>query len=66
MFNVVFRQSPSTLAEEKSYNPFLRTKVTSFLETLQIPLDQESFTDETRAVALKEIRRRKDAFSYKL
>ena len=65
IFSLVF-QSPSTLSEEKLYNPFLRTHVTSFVESLGFGQSGEALTDEKRAAALKLIRERKDKFKYKL
>ena len=54
------------MSEEKLYNPFLRTHVTSFVESLGFGQSGEALTDEKRAAALKLIRERKDKFKYKL
>ena len=61
-------QCPSTLKEELSYNPFLRTGEESILKAAgMITGEGTDFVtpgDEIRARALKEIRERKDNFKY--
>ena len=62
-------QCPSTLKEELSYNPFLRTSNEIILKKAgMIPgEDLTEFTspgDDVRAEALKEIRDQKDKFKY--
>ncbi|KAL5007657.1 hypothetical protein ScPMuIL_016463 [Solemya velum] len=59
---------PSTINEEKSYNPFLRTAEESILKALgHVHMkDFERPSDAVRAKALLEIRERKDQFKYKL
>ncbi|XP_071112038.1 probable hydrolase PNKD [Haliotis cracherodii] len=59
---------PSTVGDEKKYNPFLRTGEKSVLSQLGL-VNMEDFsppTDQVRAQALGEIRERKDKFKYKL
>lgn len=60
--------SPSTVAEEKSYNPFLRTREGSVLTSLGYDATESAGADITdlRSKALAEIRHRKDSFNYKL
>ncbi|XP_064614655.1 LOW QUALITY PROTEIN: probable hydrolase PNKD [Liolophura sinensis] len=60
--------SPSTIEEEKQYNPFLRTNTDTILQSLGLELskDGETSKDAVRAQALAEIRQRKDHFKYKL
>ncbi|ESO98540.1 hypothetical protein LOTGIDRAFT_174182 [Lottia gigantea] len=60
---------PSTIHEEKSYNPFLRTGEETILRNLGIlasPLSPLNITDDVRSKALAEVRDRKDRFKYKL
>ncbi|RUS91802.1 hypothetical protein EGW08_000373 [Elysia chlorotica] len=59
---------PSTIEEEKSYNPFMRTAEESILRSLGIVEDGEfqQPSNEIRAKALMELRERKDQFKYKL
>ena len=59
-------QSPSTLGEEKTYNPFLRTSDDSILR--MVDSDPESASDKgaLRAQALAYLRKCKDNFKYKL
>ncbi|GFO21327.1 hydroxyacylglutathione hydrolase [Plakobranchus ocellatus] len=59
---------PSTIEEERAYNPFLRTSEESILRSIGIVGDGEFSqpTNEIRARALMEIRERKDKFNYKL
>lgn len=58
-------QCPSTLAEERSYNPFLRTDDWSLLRALNL-VEDDSDSAATpvafalRVTALKRIRKRKD------
>ena len=59
-------QCPSTLSEEKAYNPFLRTGEESLLKAMAIEKSKDGITDELRAQILAEIRVRKDKFKYKL
>ncbi|XP_025094747.1 probable hydrolase PNKD [Pomacea canaliculata] len=59
---------PSTLLEEKQYNPFIRTAEESIVRALGLVSD-DSFkepSDQQRACILEEIRERKDQFKYKL
>ncbi|CAL1535830.1 unnamed protein product [Lymnaea stagnalis] len=59
---------PSTIGEEKMYNPFLRTSNEDVLRGLGM-IDNGEFvepSDESRARALQLIREQKDAFNYKL
>lgn len=59
--------SPSTIAEEKSYNPFLRTKEASLMQSIGFDISEAgSNVNEIRGKALAEIRHRKDKFCYKL
>ncbi|PIK44805.1 putative hydrolase PNKD [Apostichopus japonicus] len=60
--------SPSTVAEEKSYNPFLRTREGSVLTSLGYDATESAGADITdlRSKALAEIRHKKDSFNYKL
>lgn len=55
-------QNPSTIGEEKQYNPFLR----SHSAELHLALDLQQFHDEDwtqfRARVLEELRRRKDLY----
>lgn len=63
-----FLQCPSTLLEEKQYNPFIRTAEESIVRALGLVSD-DSFkepSDQQRACILEEIRERKDQFKYKL
>ncbi|KAK6166056.1 hypothetical protein SNE40_022837 [Patella caerulea] len=59
---------PSTIREEKSYNPFLRTGEKSVLQSIGMVTSSETteITDTIRASALAEVRERKDQFKYKL
>lgn len=58
---------PSTIEEERAYNPFLRSGKESVLRSLGIIGDGEFQlpSDEIRAKALTELRERKDQFKYK-
>jgi len=56
--------SPSTIGEEKMYNPFLRTDSPELLQ--ELGLDKEEEGDERRAKVLACLRERKDKFQYKL
>lgn len=59
---------PSTLSEERAYNPFMRTREEPLVRALGM-LGGDIFRmpdEETRARMLAEIRERKDGFSYKL
>lgn len=59
---------PSTIEEELSYNPFLRTREQSILEAAGAMFEGEFKVpdDMARAQALFEIRQLKDKFKYKL
>ncbi|XP_033126903.1 probable hydrolase PNKD [Anneissia japonica] len=57
---------PSTLKEEKEYNPFLRTHSPSILEIVGLKIDEDDDKDAIRAKVLQELRIRKDKYSYKL
>ncbi len=59
-------QCPSTLAEEKTYNPFLRTNEDSLLKAMAVEKPKGPPSTELRAQTLSEIRARKDKFKYKL
>ncbi|KAJ8313726.1 hypothetical protein KUTeg_008287, partial [Tegillarca granosa] len=59
---------PSTMEEELSYNPFLRTSQESVLKSLGM-VNTETFQtpdDRSRSQALAEIRHQKDNYKYKL
>ncbi|XP_030846670.1 probable hydrolase PNKD isoform X2 [Strongylocentrotus purpuratus] len=58
--------SPSTLGEEKSYNPFLRTSQDSILQQVDPGHQTTSNRQALRAKALAYLRKNKDSFSYKL
>ena len=62
----VLFQCPSTLSEEKTYNPFLRTGEEALLKAMAIEKGKDGINDELRAQILAEIRVRKDKFKYKL
>lgn len=62
-------QCPSTLGEERLYNPFLRTEDRSLLRTLELLKEEEEEEEASentpipfglRVTALKMIRKRKD------
>lgn len=57
--------SPSTLGEEKTYNPFLRTAYGHIQRALEVESSTDD-TEKTRADTLLALRTRKDKFSYKL
>ncbi|KAK3108599.1 hypothetical protein FSP39_011695 [Pinctada imbricata] len=59
---------PTTLEEELSFNPFLRTKEESVLRAVGMVTDSNFQTpsNDVRARALAEIRARKDSYKYKL
>ncbi len=59
-------QCPSTLDEEKSYNPFLRVHLPGVLQSLEIENSENLEYNQLRTRALAECRRRKDQFKYKL
>ena len=69
-YNAVFffSQCPSTIEEERAYNPFMRTSEESILRSVGIVGEGEfqQPSNEIRARALLEIRERKDQFKYKL
>lgn len=56
--------SPSTVDEEKSYNPFLRTDHQDIMEALGITANGDEDQHQVRAKALAELRVCKDKFSY--
>ncbi|XP_030065087.1 probable hydrolase PNKD [Microcaecilia unicolor] len=53
---------PSTLGEEKEYNPFLRTHCQDLHEALGLQQGSEEDWNHFRARVLEEVRRRKDLF----
>ncbi|XP_041263720.1 probable hydrolase PNKD isoform X3 [Onychostruthus taczanowskii] len=53
---------PSTLGEEQTYNPFLRTHRPELQEALGMWQDRGEDPDAFRARVLKEVRRRKDLY----
>ncbi|NWJ11856.1 PNKD hydrolase, partial [Crypturellus undulatus] len=53
---------PSTLGEEQSYNPFLRTHRRELHEALGLARSSGESRDAFRARVLKEVRRRKDLY----
>ncbi|XP_064517286.1 probable hydrolase PNKD isoform X2 [Pseudopipra pipra] len=55
-------QCPSTLGEEQTYNPFLRTHRPELQEALGLWQDGGEDPDAFRARVLKEVRRRKDLY----
>lgn len=55
-------QCPSTLGEEQTYNPFLRTHRPELQEALRLWQDRGEDLDAFRARVLKEVRRRKDLY----
>lgn len=57
---------PSTIEEERSYNPFLRTAEPGILEAVKVTEFEQPVSDETRAKILREIRTLKDSYKYKL
>lgn len=58
---------PSTIEEERSYNPFLRTSERSVIEAVSVGSEiEDGVSDETRAKILKEIRTMKDNYKYNL
>ncbi|XP_006816249.1 putative thioesterase PNKD [Saccoglossus kowalevskii] len=56
---------PSTIGDEKTYNPFLRTANETIQNTLAIRSDTGE-VEKMRTDTLAEIRHRKDTFSYRL
>lgn len=57
---------PSTLGEEKQYNPFLRTNELLSVLGLEAESEDSVAKDKIRAKALALLRERKDKFKYKL
>ncbi|OWF42569.1 probable hydrolase PNKD [Mizuhopecten yessoensis] len=59
---------PSTIGDEKMYNPFLRTSIESVLKSLGVTWTGpfQPPTDNVRAQALAEVRRQKDTLKYNL
>lgn len=55
-------QCPSTLGEEQTYNPFLRTHQPELQEALGLWQGGGEDLDAFRARVLKEVRRRKDLY----
>ncbi|KAJ7405239.1 putative hydrolase PNKD [Willisornis vidua] len=55
-------QCPSTMGEEQTYNPFLRTHQPELQEALGLWQDWGEHPDAFRARVLKEVRRRKDLY----
>lgn len=55
-------QCPSTLGEEQTYNPFLRTHRPELQEALGLWQGAGEDPDAFRARVLKEVRRRKDLY----
>lgn len=70
MWTIFYFQVPSTIAEELSYNPFLRTDKDSIVRKLTVAESSDDTTvlvppdDEMRAKVLAELREQKDAFKY--
>ncbi|XP_038045052.1 probable hydrolase PNKD [Patiria miniata] len=58
--------SPSSVSEERSYNPFLRTSSPSLLQALGIEDMSDANVAANRAKILSELRARKDKYFYKL
>lgn len=55
-------QCPSTLGEEQTYNPFLRTHRPELQAALGLQQGDGEHPDAFRARVLKEVRRRKDLY----
>lgn len=55
-------QSPSTLGEEKEYNPFLRSHALELQRALGLQQNQDEDWTAYRARVLEELRRRKDIY----
>jgi hypothetical protein len=55
-------QSPSTIGEEKEYNPFLRIHSSELHQALGLQQDQDEDWTLFRARVLEELRRRKNTF----
>lgn len=55
-------QCPSTLGEEQTYNPFLRTHRPELQAALGLRRGGGEHPDAFRARVLKEVRRRKDLY----
>uniref|UniRef100_A0ACB8G1J2 Uncharacterized protein n=1 Tax=Sphaerodactylus townsendi TaxID=933632 RepID=A0ACB8G1J2_9SAUR len=53
---------PSTISEEKQYNPFLRTHCQEVQEAMGLQRQRDEDWDIFRARVLKEVRRRKDVY----
>lgn len=56
------QQCPSTLGEEQTYNPFLRTHRPELQAALGLRRGGGEHPDAFRARVLKEVRRRKDLY----
>ncbi len=61
-FSLFFIQCPSTLAEEKQYNPFLRSHSQDLHRALGLQQNQDEDWTSYRARVLEELRRRKDIY----
>ncbi|XP_026563793.1 probable hydrolase PNKD [Pseudonaja textilis] len=57
---------PSTIGEEKQYNPFLRTHCQEIQEAMGLQRQREEDWDNFRARVLKEVRLRKDVYKANL
>uniref|UniRef100_A0A8D0HI36 PNKD metallo-beta-lactamase domain containing n=1 Tax=Sphenodon punctatus TaxID=8508 RepID=A0A8D0HI36_SPHPU len=53
---------PSTIGEERQYNPFLRTHIPQLQEVLGLQRQHDEDLDTFRARVLKEVRQRKDVY----
>lgn len=60
--SLFFIQCPSTLAEEKQYNPFLRSHSEDLQGALGLQQKQDEDWTSYRARVLEELRRRKDIY----
>ena len=68
-YGIFLFKCPSTIGDEKQYNVQLRTSKLELLERLGLALATDvardaRVDDETRAKALKELRKQKDKFKY--
>lgn len=59
---ILLCQSPSTLEEEKQYNPFLRSHTQDLHQALGLQQSQDEDWTLYRARVLEELRRRKDIY----
>ncbi|XP_067890890.1 probable hydrolase PNKD [Heterodontus francisci] len=56
---------PSTIGEEKKYNPFLRTHCSDLHDALGIERELDEDLTSFRSRVLEEVRKRKDIFNYR-